>query len=179
MSYPASGRMLLRAVSPERHILSPPTSRAMRKLVVAALVLAVAACAKKDAAPADSPAAAAPPPAPAALTNADLAGTWEGEGMPMNKDSGVVRFTMMNTASDTGWTMTFASGEKAKVSNVVIAGDSVTSTAGPFKSQVRKGLTANVNSTFRVKDGKLVGVTHSKYSNGDTASFRITATKKP
>jgi hypothetical protein len=152
----------------------------MRRSLVttAVLVLALAACAKKETPATDSPAAATPP-APVALTNADLAGTWDGEGMPMDKDSVVVRFTMMNTASDTGWTMTFASGEKARVSNVVIAGDSVTSTAGPFKSQVRKGVTANVSSTFRVKDGKLVGVTHSKYSNGDTASFRITATRKP
>ena len=151
----------------------------MRKLAAAAALVLAVACAKKDAAPDTAAAAAATPPAPVALTNADLAGTWEGEGMPMDKDSVVVRFTMMNTASDTGWTMTFASGEKAKVSNVVIAGDSVTSTAGPFKSQVRKGVTANVSSVFRVKDGKLVGTTHSKYSNGDTASFRITAAKKP
>lgn len=152
----------------------------MRTLAIAALVLVVAACAKKDAAPDTAAAsAAATPPAPAPLTNADLAGTWEGEGMPMDKDTVVVRFSMMNTTADTGWTMTFASGEKARVSNVVIAGDSVTSTAGPFKSQVRRGVTANVSSTFRMKDGKMVGVTRSTYSNGDTATYRITATKKP
>ena len=148
-----------------------------RPIAVAAVVLALAACAKTETPAADSPAAAAPPP-PVMLTNADLAGTWEGEGMPMDKDSVVVRFTMVNTTTDTGWTMTFASGEKAKVSNVMIAGDSVTSTAGPFKSQVRRGVTATISSTFRLRDGKMVGVTRSKYSNGDTATFRITATKK-
>jgi hypothetical protein len=149
-----------------------------RHFVLAAAVLALAACAKSETPAADSPAAAAPPP-PAALTNADLAGTWEGEGMPMDKDTVIVRFTMVNTTADTGWTMTFSSGEKAKVSNVVIAGDSVTSTAGPFKSQVRKGVTVNTAATFRLKDGKMVGITRSKYSNGDTASYRVTATKKP
>jgi hypothetical protein len=30
-----------------------------------------------------------------------------------------------------------------------------------------------------MKDGKLVGVIHAKYPNGDTATLRITATRKP
>lgn len=147
-----------------------------RPLVLAAAVLAFAACAKKETPAADSPAAAAPPP-PAALTNADLAGTWEGEGMLMNKDTVVVRFTLTNTGDSS--TLVFASGETVKSAAGTISGDSVMSTAGPFKSQVRKGLQSTTHMVLRKQGDKLVGVTHAKYSNGDTASFRITATKKP
>ena len=54
----------------------------------------------------------------------------------------------------------------------------VSESAG-FKSQVRRG--QDVTSTrmvLRLRDGKLVGMMQGKYKNGDTASYRITATKK-
>ena len=60
-----------------------------------------------------------------------------------------------------------------------ISGDSVVSESGAFKSQVRRG--QQVTSTrmvLRLRDGKLTGISTSKYASGDSASFRITATKK-
>jgi phosphopentomutase len=152
----------------------------MRKLAAAAIILAVAACAKKEAAPDTTAAAVATPAAPAPLTDAAIAGTWEAEGRPMDKDTVVVRFTMNNTDTGAGTSVTFPSGEKVMSTSRQISGDSVVSTSGAFKSQVRKGMRVmSTRMVMRMQDGKLVGTSMSKYSNGDSATFRITATKKP
>lgn len=151
-----------------------------RSLAVAVAVFSVAACSKQETPAADSPAMAAAPVTPAPLTNADLAGTWEAVGMPMDRDTVVVRFTWDATDTGEGTSITFASGEKVVATARQLSGDSVVTEAGPFKSQVRKGV--NVTSTrmvLRKQGDQLVGMSTSKYSNGDTASFRITATKKP
>ena len=74
----------------------------------------------------------------------------------------------------------FPSGEKVVSTRRQIAGDSVVSESGAFKSQVRRGQqVVSTRMVMRLMDGKLTGIATSKYSNGDTASFRITATKKP
>lgn len=149
----------------------------MRPAILAALVLAVA-CAKTETPATDSPAAAAPPPAPAALTAADVAGTWEAEGMPMDKDTVVVRFTMTTDSTAQKSTTVFASGDRITSTSNAMMGDSLVSTAGPFKSQVRKGQQVTTRVVLRMQDGKLVGHSHSKYANGDSTVYRITATKK-
>ena len=149
----------------------------MRPAILAALVLAVA-CAKPETPATDSPAAAAPPPAPAALTAADVAGAWEAEGMPMDKDTVVVRFTMTNDSTGQNSTTVFASGDRIRSTSNAFNGDSLVSTAGPFKSQVRKGQQVTTRVVLRMQDGKLVGHSHSKYASGDSTVYRITATRK-
>jgi len=148
-----------------------------RQLAVVAAIAVLAGCMKKETPAADSAATATPAPAAPALTTADLAGTWEATGMPMNKDTVVVKFTMTNTADSSH--IVFASGEKVNAAAGTVSGDSIITPAITFKSQIRKGLTVTSNSVWRKNGDQLVGITHSKYSNGDTASFRITATKKP
>jgi hypothetical protein len=145
-----------------------------RPLAIAAALLVVTACAKSEPA-ADTAMPAAAMPAP--LTSADLMGTWEATGMPMDKDTVVVRFTMTNTGDSS--TVVFASGETVRSAAGTVSGDSVVSTAGPFKSQVRRGVQVTTRMVMRKDGDRLVGVSQSKYSNGDSASFRITATKKP
>ena len=98
--------------------------------------------------------------------------------MPMDKDTVVVRFTIINDSTGQKSTSVFASGDRAVSSSVTIAGDSMVSAAGPFKSQMRKGQQVTSHAVVRLRDGKLVGTSHSKYTNGDSATFRITATKK-
>ena len=139
----------------------------------------IAACSKQEK-PADQPAAAAPPPPPPppALTNADLAGTWDATGMPMDKDTVVVTLTMTNTPTGEG-SYTMVGGQKVPATSRVLEGDSIVTQSAGFKSAVRKGM--NVSSTrtvLRLRDGKLVGVISAKYANGDTASYRLTGTKK-
>ena len=147
-----------------------------RIVVVAAVVVAASACAKQESATADSPATAQPAPAP--LTAAAIAGSWEAVGMPMDKDTVVVRFTMTNDSTGQKSETVFASGDKVTASSTTFDGDSLVSMAGPFKSQLRKGVTVTTRVVWRMQDGKLVGMSHSKYSNGDSATFRLTATKK-
>lgn len=150
-----------------------------RSLVVAVAVLSVAACSKQETPAADSPAMAAAPATPAPLTSADLAGTWDGQSMPMDRDTVLLTFTMTNTPTGEGSTMTFPGGQPIPVRMVSIAGDSAISEAGPFKSQMRSGQNVSVRSVFRLRDGKITGVTRSTYANGDSAMFRVTATKRP
>lgn len=151
----------------------------MRRIVaVAAFALVVVGCAKQESATADSP-AAAQPAAPAPLSAAAIAGSWEAVGMPMDKDTVVVRFTMNNDSTGQKSETVFASGDKITASSTTFDGDSAVSVAGPFKSQVRKGVSVTTRVVWRMQDGKLVGTSQSKYSNGDSATFRLTATKKP
>ena len=97
----------------------------------------------------------------------------------MGKDTVVVTFTMINTDTGAGTWITFPSGLKVQNTRRQVDGDSMVSETGPFKSQVRKGLdVASTRTVLRLRDGKLVGTTHSTYANGDTATFRISATKK-
>ncbi len=97
----------------------------------------------------------------------------------MDRDTVVVRFTLNNTDTGEGSSVTFPSGEKVVSTSRQISGDSVVSMSGAFKSQVRKGMqVTSTRMVLRMQDGKLVGTSMSKYANGDSATFRITATKK-
>lgn len=152
----------------------------MRQLTLALAAIATVACAKQESPSADSPAAAqaAAPPAPAPLTAAAVAGTWEAVGMPMDKDTVIVRMTMTMDSTGKNSKTVFSSGESFTNTSTVYDGDSVVSMAGPFKSQLRKGQMVTTRVVLRMQDGKLVGVTHAKYANGDTADIRISATRK-
>lgn len=98
--------------------------------------------------------------------------------MPMDKDTVVVRFTMTNDSTGQKSTTVFASGDKISSTSNTFMGDSLVSTAGPFKSQVRKGQQVTTRVVLRMQDGKLVGHSYSKYANGDSTVYRITATRK-
>jgi hypothetical protein len=151
-----------------------------RHLALTAAVLALAACAKSETPAADSSAAAPVAAAPADLTNADVDGTWEAVGMPIDKDTVVVRFTMNSTDTGAGTSIVFPSGEKVQNTTRQINGDSVVSTSGPFPSQVRKGVrVTSTRMVMRKQGDQLVGHIHAKYANGDTTTYRVTATKKP
>lgn len=147
----------------------------MRRLLVPLLFFA--ACSKAETPATDSPAVTAS--TPAMLTSADVAGTWDAQGMSIGNDTVVVTFTMTNTDTGAGTWITFPSGVKVQNTRRQVDGDSMVSETGPFKSQVRKGLdVASTRTVLRLMDGKLAGTTHSRYANGDTATFRIVATKK-
>jgi hypothetical protein len=150
----------------------------MRRILALCTVVAVA-CAKTEQA-ADTTAAAAPPPPPPAITAADLAGTWDLKTMPMNRDTVLTTGTMTSTGTADGWTMTLPSSKTpVPVRIVSMGGDSVVSETGQFSSAVRRGQKVSIHSIQHLKDGKLTGVVHAKYSNGDTATFRVEATKRP
>jgi hypothetical protein len=149
----------------------------MRYPLLAVCALALAACAKSET-PADTTAAApATPPPPAPIALADVAGTWDVTTMPMDRDTVLTRAVTTSTATNDGWKLTL-DGKTYPTKVLAVAGDSITTETGPFPSVLRKGQRVTIQSVMRLRDGKIVGTIHSKYANGDTATFRITGTKK-
>jgi hypothetical protein len=138
--------------------------RITRIAAVSSTILLVAACAKSEAPPADTTTAAmAPAPAPAALTAADLAGKWQFNNVPTTgADTSPTNWVLTATPDPTGWTMEFPSGLKVPLT-VHIDGDSIHTLAGPFASQRRKNVKVRTETTLRMQEGKLVGMTTARY----------------
>jgi hypothetical protein len=141
---------------------------------------AILACGQGAEKSADSIPAAAPPPAPPpkAIALADVAGTWELKAKPMNKDTVVLNMEITATSATTGWKMKLPNGANPAVTVGAVQGDSIVTDAGPFKSALRKGQQVTVHTVFRMQDGNLVGIAHTKYANGDTATLRLEGMKK-
>ena len=156
----------------------------MRSVALLTCVVLVAGCSTKEAPPAaDTTAAVAPAEtAPAALTLESLAGTWNFRVMGMDNDSTLTTHVLTASADPAGWSFVQPSGEKVVVRDVVVAGDSVTSVAGPFASGVRSGMKVrDLRTTYRLQDGKLVGVTTARYETTGPDSvrqFRLEGTKQ-
>jgi hypothetical protein len=157
----------------------------MRRHLLLLSAFALSACAKPDQAKTDTTTAAAAPapapaPAPAAptISLADVAGTWEGKVMPMDKDTTLATVTTTAMSTTDGWTMKLSNGANVPLT-VTVAGDSIVATAAGFKSAVKKGRNVkSLHSIYRLQNGKLTSVTHTTYDNGDTATYRTESTKK-
>jgi hypothetical protein len=151
----------------------------MKRFAVAVSAILFAGCGTSDK-PAPPPATPAPPPAPASINMADVAGTWTFKTMAVGSDSVLLTYTLKATASDTGWTITFP-GRKPMTMRVTISADSIISDVAPYPSVLRKGVTVSTHGVFRLKDGKLGGMTVAHYSAGpDTVrTLRTEGTKKP
>jgi hypothetical protein len=129
----------------------------MRKVFLLAVL--VAACAKKETPAADTSAAVTPPPppAPAAMTPADLRGTWNGTTRREGSDS-ATNFTVVSTSDSTG-KFVFA-GRKDSVSfTTKFDADSSISTSEAYTDPTmgKKPPKVMFRSIARLKDGKLVG----------------------
>jgi len=147
-----------------------------RTLLLCAVVLA--ACAKNEQPAADTtPAAAAPPAAPAPIALADVAGTWDTKSMPMGRDTVLATSEVTATGTMEGWKLKL-DGKTYSTKVLSVAGDSIVSETGPFPSVLRKGQRVTINTVTRLRDGKMVGTIHAKYSNGDTTTMRIEGTRK-
>jgi hypothetical protein len=127
----------------------------------------VAACVKADNRASDSAAGtvdtAAMAPAPKVFTLADVAGKWNVTTKPTTgTDTTSTNYVLTATADTTGWTITFPGKAPIPV-HAQVAGDSVTTVAGPFAGVRRKGLMVTTNGSFKLQDGKLVGTTVAHY----------------
>ncbi|HEX6049075.1 MAG TPA: hypothetical protein VFZ21_07400 [Gemmatimonadaceae bacterium] len=127
----------------------------MRKsFLLAAFV--VVACSKEEAPAVDS-IATATPPAPAALTAADVAGSWTGTIKEEGTDS-VTSFTTTRTSDSTGVFVPAGSPDSIPYA-VRLDADSmiVTSVAYADPSAPKGSPEVMFRSVGRLKDGKLVG----------------------
>jgi len=107
----------------------------MRKTFLLIGAASFVACAKKEGGVADSSAAAAaaPAPAPAALTAADLVGTWNGQSMAQGSDSVIARWTCVQPATGNESKCVDAAAPKdTSVYTYTISGDSVMFTSAAY-----------------------------------------------
>ncbi len=154
----------------------------MRRIAMLGCALLVAGCSTKDAPPGADTTMTAAPAAPAAMSLEGLAGKWNFSVMGMDNDSTLTTHVLTASADPAGWSFLQQNGENVTVRNVTVAGDSMTSVAGPFSSGVRSGMRVNdLRTTYRLKDGKLVGVSTARYETTGPDSvrkFRLEGTKQ-
>ena len=161
--------------------------RIARVAALGSTVLVVAACAKKEEPAKDTTAAMAPAAAPAAaaaptLALSSVAGDWAMASTPMaGKDTSPTKYTMNAKADTVGWTMTMAD-KQVVPTKVSVAGDSIMLSSAEFNSQRRKGVRLTANTTLRLVDGKLTGVTTAHYNTkgaDSTLQMKTEGTKAP
>src|SRR5687768_4507423 len=105
----------------------------MRRFLLAVPFLV--ACARAETPPADSAALAV---TPAAVTDADIAGTWTGTATPEGSDSVIANWTQICGAGTCRFTM--AENPKDTIpSTYVLAADSITGTSSPYRSDPSAG----------------------------------------
>jgi len=135
----------------------------MRRFALVVATTVSAACGSEK--PAADAATPATPPAPAPINLAEVAGKWTVRTMAETGDSVLVTTTIDATATTTGWTITLPNREPIPM-RVSVSGDSVMTDAGPYESVLRKGVQVSTHGVFRLREGKLVGVTVAHYSAG-------------
>ena len=154
----------------------------MRFTPLLGIALLIAGCSTKEAPPAADTTTAVAPAEPAALSLESVAGTWNFNVMPMDKDTILTTHVLTASADPAGWSFLQPNGENVKVRDVTLAGDSITAVAGPFTSGVRAKMTVkDLRTTYRLQDGRLVGVTTAKYETTGPDSvrqFRMEGTKQ-
>jgi hypothetical protein len=159
----------------------------LRRLIFLCTAL-LAACSKGDEKPAmDSTAAAPPaatmtPPPPPPITLADVAGKWTIATMAADKDTTLVTWEMVATASDSGWQLIGPKRKPVPIRVVSFAGDSVITESGPYESMLRKGQKVSTHSVMHLKDGKLTGNTTAHYVTAKADSvlqLRTVGTRMP
>lgn len=159
------------------------TSRRFTRPALCCCTALLFACAKGGDQATDTTGAAAVSdvPTPAALSASDVAGKWNMTAVPESGDATPTTFVLTATGNDAGWTFTFPSRPPVAV-RVAIAGDSISTDAGPYESVRRKGVQVHTNSVMRIQDGKIVGNTVAHYSTKGADSvlrLRVTGTRAP
>ena len=136
----------------------------MRAVTSCWIALVLVGCGKPADKPADATVGEAPAmeEAPAALSLADVAGTWNVKSKVEGSDT-ELSYDIVATADKSGWTLNFPNRDPIPLRVVAVEGDSVVYQAGPFESALRKGVQVNTDVVARLKDGKLVGTTTAHY----------------
>ena len=122
--------------------------------------------------------AVTPPPAPEAAPAApislkDVAGTYAFTGKNEAGDTTLVTYDLTATGDTTGWTLTFPKRKPIAQRVVSVAGDSIVLEAGPYDSQIQKGVKVRTQTVYRLQDGKLIGRTVARYDTKGPDTLRI------
>lgn len=119
---------------------------------------------------------------PAAVSLADVAGTWDMKTMARGSDSVIVAYQLVATAQMEGWTTTLPGREPQPVRVVAVTGDSIVTEVGPFESVLRAGVMVTTRSVTRLRDGRMVGRVEARYQTTEADSvvvFRVEGTRSP
>ena len=147
----------------------------MRRLLLA--VPFMIACAKAETPAADSAAAAT---APAALTDADVSGTWTGTAIMEGTDSVVAHWTQVcGTGTCRG---TSQENADTVVSTYVIAADSSVGTSQPFADKSMGGAMVVDNWVVRIMGNQATGTgrfTLASKPDSVLMRYRIVGSKTP
>ena len=139
----------------------------------------VFACAKGEEMPADSAAMAA---APAAITEADVAGTWTGTVTPEGSDSVMAHWTQICAAGTCRFT-TQEAPKDTMTATYVIEGDSVRATSLPYSdAMIAKGAMIIDNWVARVSGSQVTGHGMAKLADKPDSvvmRYRFTGTRTP
>ena len=119
---------------------------------------------------------------PAALTAADVSGTWNYEVRPMDSDSVITTGTSVISADGMTVTQTATGGEPA-TGTVTLNGDQMTTVVGPYGSALRPGVMVTTTGNYRLEGGQVVGTVTARYAGVTTADsvleLRVTMRKQP
>ncbi|MGQ0767360.1 MAG: hypothetical protein ACT4OZ_17055 [Gemmatimonadota bacterium] len=150
----------------------------MRKTAVVSGLLFALACGGGETPAADSSAAA---PMTPTLSLADLAGTWTQTVTTEGSDSVLVTSTLTGTADASSWTITLPGRQPMPV-QIMVAGDSIMTSSGPYESVLRPGVQVTTNGVARLVNGEMVGTTIARYvtANADSVvRLRNVARRNP
>jgi hypothetical protein len=107
---------------------------------------------------------------PAAMSLADVAGTWNFETAAIGSDSVLVTSQLMATATTDGWMMMLPNRDPVPVRVLAVDADSVVTEMGPFPSVLREGVMVTTRSVFRLRDSILAGRLTAQYAGGGADS---------
>jgi hypothetical protein len=131
---------------------------ALRRVVTAAFAAAALACAddtENAEVAADTAALAAPA---GGITLADVAGVWQMDIMPADRDTVVGTHQIIASADPAAWKIKFPDrNDTISVHTVVAAGDSIIAMFGPYSSLLRPGVEVNAEVVLRRAGDALAG----------------------
>jgi hypothetical protein len=158
--------------------LVPATGGLMSRLTLLCCAALLVACAKtENAPPADTGMAAAPvpeaPPAAAPISLKDVAGKYDFTGKNEAGDTTLVTYELNATGDTTGWTIKFPNRPAIAQRILSVSGDSIVLEAGPYSSQIQKGVQVRTHTVYRMQNGKLVGRTVAQYDTKGPDTLRI------
>ena len=149
----------------------------MRRFLLVAAPLLIA-CGGSETPPADSAAAAV---APAALTDADVSGTWTGTAMLEGTDSIIAHWTQVCGAGTCRGTSTEQPGDTV-VSTYVLEADSSRGTTQPYADKSMGGTMIIDNWVARITGNQVTGTgkfTLAAKPDSVLARYRIVGSKTP
>lgn len=136
------------------------------------------ACAKAETPPADSMAMAAP----AALTEADVAGSWTGTAMMEGTDSVLARWTNTCGAGSCRFTTTEVPKDTVLHTYVLAADSMVGNSAAAYAATDMKGIMVTDSWVARLVGGQVTGTGMLKLADKPDSvvmRYRFTGTKAP